>query len=152
MKRGFTGHLVPVPSAGESCRAFVPNPLLPEPSLDFTDLQEILSRADLALGRLDGFTAVLPDPAIFLYSYVRKEALLSSQIEGTQGQPILSVSLARNRLALSFPATKQGICPFGSPGHRPGIHRQTAQPLLFLQRRFENPQRGNGTPRPDPNK
>ncbi len=74
-----------VSSVGEKCRAFMPNPLPPIPPLAFDDeLQDLLARANLALGRLDGLTAVLPDPTVFLYSYIRKEALLSSQIEGTQ--------------------------------------------------------------------
>jgi len=47
-------------------------------------LQLLLEQANQALGRLDGFTSVLPDLSLFLYPYVRKEALLSSQIEGTQ--------------------------------------------------------------------
>jgi Fic family protein len=47
-------------------------------------LQLLLEQANQALGRLDGFTSVLPDLSLFLYAYVRKEALLSSQIEGTQ--------------------------------------------------------------------
>jgi Fic family protein len=86
MKRGPTGYLLPLPSAGgESARAFVPKPLPPEPPLSLdADLQELTEKAMLALGRLDGLTAVLPDPALFIYSYVRKEAVLSSQIEGTQ--------------------------------------------------------------------
>ena len=86
MKRGLTGHYVPLPSAaGENARAFVPNPLPPAPPLELdTEIQELIQNAMLALGRLDGLTTVLPDPAIFLYSYVRKEAVLSSQIEGTQ--------------------------------------------------------------------
>src|SRR5437762_250714 len=86
MKRGLTGHYVPIPSAaGESARAFVPDPLPPSPALELdTEIQELIQNAMLALGRLDGLTTVLPDPAIFLYSYVRKEAVLSSQIEGTQ--------------------------------------------------------------------
>lgn len=77
---------MPLPSAaGESARAFVPKPLPPEPPLALdADLQELIEKAMLALGRLDGLTAVLPDPALFIYSYVRKEAVLSSQIEGTQ--------------------------------------------------------------------
>ena len=85
MQRGLTGYFLPIPSPGEECRAFVPHPLPPEPALvlDVT-LQQRLERATLALGRLDGLTAVLPDPALFMYSYVRKEAVLSSQIEGTQ--------------------------------------------------------------------
>ena len=86
MKRGLTGHYVPVPSAGgENARAFVPNPLPPEPPLELdAEIQDLAEKAMLALGRLDGLTAVLPDPSLFLYSYVRKEAVLSSQIEGTQ--------------------------------------------------------------------
>ena len=86
MKRGLTGHYVPLPSAaGEKARAFVPNPLPPLPVLELdNDIQELIQNAMLAIGRLDGLTTVLPDPAIFLYSYVRKEAVLSFQIEGTQ--------------------------------------------------------------------
>ena len=86
MKRGLTGHYVPLPSAaGEKARAFVPHPLPPDPPLVLDhELQELVEKAMLALGRLDGLTTVLPDPALFLYSYVRKEAVLSSQIEGTQ--------------------------------------------------------------------
>lgn len=86
MKRGLTGHYVPLPSAaGEKARAFVPNPLPPSPPLEFdAEIQELSGRAMLALGRLDGLANVLPNPAMFLYSYVRKEAVLSSQIEGTQ--------------------------------------------------------------------
>jgi Fic family protein len=86
MKRGLTGHYVPLPSAaGEKARAFVPNPLPPEPPLVLDhELQELVEKAMLSLGRLDGLTSILPDPSLFLYSYVRKEAVLSSQIEGTQ--------------------------------------------------------------------
>ncbi len=86
MKRGLTGHYTPLPSAaGENARAFVPNPLPPLPALELdAEIQELVEKAMLALGRLDGLTTVLPDPRLFLYSYVRKEAVLSSQIEGTQ--------------------------------------------------------------------
>jgi Fic family protein len=66
-------------------RAFLPNPLPPVPPIDVAgDLQEQLSRADRALGRLDGSIQTLPNPDLFVYMYVRKEAVLSSQIEGTQ--------------------------------------------------------------------
>lgn len=76
---------MPISSTAEKCRAFVPKLLPPEPSLVFDEgLQDLLARANLALGRLDGLTAVLPDPTVFLYAYIRKEAVLSSQIEGTQ--------------------------------------------------------------------
>ncbi|TCJ12994.1 Fic family protein [Parasulfuritortus cantonensis] len=71
--------------AGEGYRAYLPTPLPPTPGLAIdTPLQERLDRANRAIGRLDGISAVLPDTTLFLYFYVRKEALLSSQIEGTQ--------------------------------------------------------------------
>jgi hypothetical protein len=70
MQRGLTGHYVPIPSAaGEQARAFVPNPLPAAPPLDLdAEIQERIENAMLAVGRLDGLTAVLPDPRIFLYS------------------------------------------------------------------------------------
>lgn len=82
--RGLTGTHVRLSSAGEAS-AFVPNPLPPVPPLSFDGgLRPLLDRALLGLGRLDSIAALLPNPDLFLYSYVRKEALLSSQIEGTQ--------------------------------------------------------------------
>ena len=66
-------------------RAFMPRPLPPEPPLRYDDeLLDLLSKADRSLGRLDGSTGILPDPDLFVLMYVRKEAVLSSQIEGTQ--------------------------------------------------------------------
>lgn len=66
-------------------RAFVPAPLPPVPPLALTgELQRLLSAADRALGRLDGSVLTLPNPDLFVFMYVRKEAVLSSQIEGTQ--------------------------------------------------------------------
>ena len=85
MKRDITGHYTIQTTLNESVRAFIPDPLPPEPPIRWSpDLLAAQQRAALALGRLDGVTALLPDPALFLYSYVRKEAVLSSQIEGTQ--------------------------------------------------------------------
>lgn len=69
---------------GESVRAFVPPPLPPRPPLQFERLHGLLEQANQALGRLDGLASALPDVTLFLYAYVRKEAVLSSQIEGTQ--------------------------------------------------------------------
>jgi Fic family protein len=69
---------------GDIVRAYVPRPLPPDPPIDLPRLTGLLARADQALGRLDGMAAVLPSPDLFVFMYVRKEALLSSQIEGTQ--------------------------------------------------------------------
>ncbi len=84
MKRN-AGRLVRCTTSPEHFSAFVPAPLPPEPPLVISpDIQELLEQANRALGRLDGIGALLPDTQLFLYSYLRKEALLSSQIEGTQ--------------------------------------------------------------------
>ena len=69
---------------GETYEYYVPEPLPPNPPLDFESLYPLLDQANTALGRLDGVSQVLPDSALFIYMYVRKEAVLSSQIEGTQ--------------------------------------------------------------------
>ena len=85
MKRGDTGRYEMSAAGGETVRAFVPAPLPPVPSIAFDGpLHGAMENAVLALGRLDGVSAHLPDTSLFLYTYVRKEAVLSSQIEGTQ--------------------------------------------------------------------
>ena len=74
-------------------RAFTPAPLPPDPPIQIEgELQSFLSQADQALGRLDGSIQTLPNPDLFVFMYVRKEAVLSSQIEGTQSslQDLLS--------------------------------------------------------------
>jgi Fic family protein len=72
-------------AGGEAVRAFVPLPLPPEPALDLGGKRlQLLEQATLAVGRLDSVSTLLPDPQLFLYAYVRREAVLSSQIEGTQ--------------------------------------------------------------------
>lgn len=78
------GRFIETPVAGEVVHAFVPPPLPPEPPIDVLFLLRHLSIAERALGRLDGITMLLPRQELFLYMYVRKEAVLSSQIEGTQ--------------------------------------------------------------------
>ena len=85
MKREATGHYEVTSTAGETVRAFVPAPLPPDPPMVLEGaMQALHERALLACGRLDGLSSLLPDPELFLYAYVRREALLSSQIEGTQ--------------------------------------------------------------------
>ena len=86
MRRGSSGDYITVSTVGdERVRAFAPHPLPPgQPLLIDDALRDLIDRSLLALGRLDGATALLPDTRLFLYMYVRKEAVLSSQIEGTQ--------------------------------------------------------------------
>lgn len=85
MKRGLQGELSPSSLGSEAYEAFVPSRLPPVPNLGLTTgLHDLLEKANRALGRLDGVGSMLPDPDLLLYFYVRKEAVLSSQIEGTQ--------------------------------------------------------------------
>jgi Fic family protein len=85
VNRGETGDYVPSSLTGQTAKAFVPRQLPPEPPLAIdAGLRERLDQALLALGRLDSISALLPSPDLFLYGYIRKEAVLSSQIEGTQ--------------------------------------------------------------------
>ena len=85
VERGATGKYVNSTTAGEPVRAFIPSPLPPVPPMAIEGpLQQLHEQALVACGRLDGVSALLPDPDIFLYAYVRREAILSSQIEGTQ--------------------------------------------------------------------
>jgi Fic family protein len=80
-----SGKFQVVEAGSNGYSAFHPRPLPPDPPLEIdSDLQNLLDQANQALGRLDGITLLLPDPDQFLYTYVRKEAVLSSQIEGTQ--------------------------------------------------------------------
>jgi Fic family protein len=84
MKRK-TGNYRDCSTVGETCKAYIPEPLPPVPPLKLTGQHhDLLEKANRALGRLDGMTLILPNTSLFLYFYVRKEALLSSQIEGTQ--------------------------------------------------------------------
>lgn len=85
MNRANIGRYESTSVAGETVQAYVPAALPPDPPLDVSgELGRKHERALLACGRLDGIAAALPDPHLFLYSYVRREAVLSSQIEGTQ--------------------------------------------------------------------
>lgn len=85
MKRDNNGQKISSTVVGnEPFMAFVPNPLPPTPELQLGSLLPLLEKANLKIGQLEGVARVLPDVSIFLYMYVRKEAVLSSQIEGTQ--------------------------------------------------------------------
>jgi Fic family protein len=85
-------------------RAFEPKPLPPDPPLEMdAEMVKLLSTADQALGRLDGIVKVVPDPDFFVGMYVRREAVLSSQIEGTEStlEDLLEVELDPERLNTS---------------------------------------------------
>ena len=85
MKRSDIGRYVTSIAGSEEVRAFVPAPLPPVPALELIGgVRNSLDQGLLALGRLDGAAGTLPDAHLLLYTYVRKEAVLSSQIEGTQ--------------------------------------------------------------------
>jgi len=85
VKRPDIGRYAVSVAGGEEVRAFIPAPLPPTPALELVGpVRNALDTALLALGRLDGAAATLPDAHLLLYTYVRKEAVLSSQIEGTQ--------------------------------------------------------------------
>lgn len=83
--RRTTGHYVIISTVGEKVNAFIPDSLPPTPPVEWTSvLREKFDKALLALGRLDSVSSLLPDTSLFLYMYIRKEAVLSSMIEGTQ--------------------------------------------------------------------
>ena len=131
MHRGEIGAYEITGTGGEQVRAFVPTPLPPVPPLFLNGpLQPALEAAVLALGRLDGLSALLPDRTLFLYTYVRKEAVLSSQIEGTQsslsdlllyemeespGVPLADVVEVSNYVkAFDHGLRRLGVCAVGS--------------------------------------
>ena len=83
MRRESTGTYESTVTGGETVRAFIPRPLPPTPRIRSREsLGSLLEEAAAALGRLDAVTQLLPDPDVFIYGHVRKEAVLSSQIEG----------------------------------------------------------------------
>ena len=85
MRRAETGHNEFTVAGGERVKAFVPAPLPPQPPLELDGpMQQALESAALSLGRLDGISTILPDRALFIGAFVRKEAVVSSQIEGAQ--------------------------------------------------------------------
>ena len=83
-QQGRMGRFMETSTSGERVKAYVPAPLPPTPQLDLTQILGAYDAARGAIGELDGVTTILPSTPLFLFMYVRKEALLSSQIEGTQ--------------------------------------------------------------------
>jgi len=85
MKRSLSGHYLTVSTVDEPVKVFVPPPLPPDPAIDWSlKLFRLFDEAHRAIGRLEGVGELLPETPLFLYSYVRKEVVLSSMIEGTR--------------------------------------------------------------------
>ncbi len=85
MLRKQTGHTEVVSVKDERVEAFIPDPLPPVPGIEWSgDLQKLFDQAHVSLGELNAINEIVPNTKLFLYMYVRKEAVLSSQIEGTQ--------------------------------------------------------------------
>jgi len=85
VKRAKSGRYATISTVGEKVKAFIPDVLPPCPALNIAGkVQDLIDNALVALGRLDSVSILLPDTSLFLYMYIRKEAVLSSQIEGTQ--------------------------------------------------------------------
>ncbi|HFE44391.1 MAG TPA: Fic family protein, partial [Nannocystis exedens] len=98
-----TGSTVASTAGGQTIQAYIPCPLPPNPPLVPTNTDyDLMERANRALGRLDGISALLPNVDLFIYTYVRKEAVLSSQIEGTQSS-LSDLLLHENSAAPGLP-------------------------------------------------
>lgn len=119
------GHYQPQPGGHA---AFLPAQLPPDPPLRIDmDMLGALSRADRALGRLDGATETLPNPDLFVFMYVRKEAVLSSQIEGTQAS-LLDVLEVEARLKTDNPFDVEEVINYiGALNH--GLARLATLPV-----------------------
>lgn len=112
----------------EGYQAFVPKNLPPHPGIVIDDeMWELLSRADRALGRLDGSTETLPDPDLFVFMYARKEAVLSSQIEGTQ-------------------ASLMDVLEFEAEALKPGRPQDTAEVMNYVNAMNHGLERLKGLP------
>ena len=100
--RSRLGSYVTTKVTGEAVKAYIPAPLPPRPPVDLSRLHGRIEMADRAVGSLDGLSSLIPDTNLLLYSYVRKEAVLSSQIEGTQSS-LSELLLFENKAAPGVP-------------------------------------------------
>jgi Fic family protein len=120
------GHYVRQPTG---YKAFLPKHLPPEPPLAFDgEFLALLSEADLALGRLDGSTETLPNPDMFVFMYVRKEAVLSSQIEGTQASLLDVLEFEAQALEEGRPGDVREVVNYIDAMNY-GLHRLRKLPL-----------------------
>ena len=130
MLRGSTGTHEVTAGGGEAVRAFVPRALPPVPEVDFREgLRRPLEAATTALGRLDAVTELLPDATLFVYGYVRKEAVLSSQIEGTQSS---LADPAGSALRVHQSLVERPVGDIGHLARRTGLSAPTVAAALRL--------------------
>ncbi len=110
-------------------KAFIPSDLPPNPSVGMDpEMWDLLSRADRALGRLDGSTEILPNPDLFVFMYVRKEAVLSSQIEGTQASLMDVLEFEAQAMDSGKPSDVEEVVNYvGAMNH--GLQRLQELPL-----------------------
>ncbi len=112
-------------------KAFDPKPLPPDPPLKIdVKLSRLLSEADLALGRLDGVSTLLPNPDLFVSMYVRQEAVLSSQIDGTQTTLEDLIQFAIDSKDQDFPQDIQQVVNYVSAMNY-GLERLKTLPLTL---------------------
>ena len=102
MHRQPFGSFVNNSVSGELVKSYIPDLLPPNPPIEMVDLYSLLDQANLAIGRLDGISINVPDISLFLYMYIRKEAVLSSQIEGTQST-LTDLLMYENNEAVGVP-------------------------------------------------
>ena len=147
MQRGPSGHYLPISTVGEAARAFIPAPLPPVPALEIDgELGALLDAASTALGRLDGISLLLPDPGLFLYTYVRQggRAFLADR-----GHAVLALRPSRSSNWTKRP---------GTPARRRrGSLRTTSLPWSTAWpapakrlSSFQPPSPGNARPPPGP--
>ena len=122
MNRGMTGHVEVSVSGGENVESFVPAPLPPVPAIEVAGLETLLEEALLELGRLDGLGGLVPDVSLFIYAYIRKEAVVSSQIEGTQSS-LSELLLFELEQAPGAPETDVGEVARYVAAYEHGLHR-----------------------------
>ena len=134
MKRPLQGKYVTVSTTGEKAQAFVPAPLPPRPPIHWTaPLRCLFDQAMVALGRLDGASAALPDSKLFLYLYVKKEAEFSSKIEGTQSS-LSDLLLFEQNLTPSVPLPDVREVSHYIAALERGLHLINAQGLPLCRR------------------
>lgn len=133
MQRNPTGTYQTTPTPGEPVRAFIPHPLPPTPQITPREtLGHLLEQAATALGRLDAVTTLLPHPALIAYGHIRKEAILSSHIEGIQSSLTDLLLHEAGRPPIASPTTSPTASPTANPTPNPADTLETSNLVTAL--------------------